>query len=100
MTPAERVAAATKAIVNPDTIPWDRTVEFLTSGTNLRVCREEMTLRDAVRRFMVLPDGAQRMAGIGLHEPYLTTIYGRPVAVGFMNYDVIGELVKVLLAAA
>jgi hypothetical protein len=65
-------------------------------GSNLSVRREDTTLRDAVRRFMVLPTDAQRTAGIGMHEPYLATLHDRPVAMGFLNADVIRELARVL----
>jgi hypothetical protein len=91
-----RGEAAAKAIVDPTTIPWSSPVELFTLGSNLSVHRDDMTLRDAVRRFMVLPKDAQRTAGIGMHKPYLATLDDRPVALGFLNADVIRELARVL----
>jgi hypothetical protein len=88
--------AAAKALADPATIPWGSPVELFTLGPKLSVRREDMTLRDAVRRFMVLPRDAQCAVGIGMHEPYLATLNDRPVAMGFLNADVIRQLSRVL----
>jgi hypothetical protein len=66
-------------------IPWDKTVEYFQVGPDLRVSREDMTLRQAVDRFTLLSEDQRRAAGVGIHEPYITTVNGRPVAVGFLN---------------
>jgi hypothetical protein len=79
-------------------IPWDKTVELFSAetGHSLHVVRREMTLRQAVEVFLDTPEDAQASLGISVHEPYLTTINGRPVAVGFLNSAAIAELAKSL----
>jgi hypothetical protein len=68
-------------------IPWDQIVEIFSAdtGRSLHVVRKDMTLRQAVQVYIDTPEDARTSLGIGIHKPILTTMDGRPVAVGFLN---------------
>jgi hypothetical protein len=68
-------------------IPWDKEVEIFSAETGqlLRVTSKRMTLQQAVEVFMDTPEEGRSALGVSVHEPYLTTMNGRPVAVGFLN---------------
>lgn len=77
-------------------IPWDKIVELFMTREDvlLGVDRREMTLREAVDLFAALPEAEQWRCGIGIHEPYVRVLNGRPVAVGFLNAASIRRLVE------
>jgi hypothetical protein len=62
------------------------------TGRTLHVVRKAMTLRQAVQVFIDTPEDGRMSLGIGIHKPILTTMNGRPVAIGFLNASDIAML--------
>ena len=68
-------------------IAWDKTVEIFEATASLAVVTRHMTLRQAVDCFLAVPEDDRWSIGVGVHEPILTLMNGKPVAVGFLNAD-------------
>ena len=84
---------------DPETpVPWNHPVEMFEAGADLRVNTRPMTLRQAVECFAAIPEDARASYGVSVGEPYLTTMNGRPVAVGFLNASALAVLIDMLPA--
>lgn len=79
-------------------IPWDHTVEMFEAGPGIVVKLREMTLRKAIECFRDMPDDVRLGYGVGVHDAFLTTINGRPAAVGFLNASTLTEMIELLPA--
>jgi hypothetical protein len=77
-------------------IPWDKIVEMFEVGPGVTVSVREMPLRQAVECIRDMPHEERWSYGVGVHEPYLTSMNGRPVAVGFLNASSLIEMTKLL----
>ncbi|MDH7639224.1 hypothetical protein [Sphingomonas oryzagri] len=77
-------------------IPWDHSVEMFEAGPGMIVNRRAMRLREALEYFRNLPVDARWGYGVGMHEMFMTTLNGRPVAVGFLNASTLQKLVPLL----
>ena len=81
-----------------DNVPWEHPVEMFEAGSGIVVNVREMTLRKAIECFRDIPEGERWGYGVGVHEAFLTTINGRPVAVGFLNASSLIEMIGLLPA--